>query len=38
MTVSAAGITIGEPLRQFHGVMTGVPAYEGDTAIHRQPT
>lgn len=27
--LSAAGITVGEPLRQFRGVLTGVPVYEG---------
>ena len=31
MKISAQGIAIGEPLREFHGVMTGAPAYEGDT-------
>jgi circadian clock protein KaiC len=23
------GINIGEPLRDFHGVLTGVPVYDG---------
>ena len=26
---SGAGITVGEPLRQFRGVLTGVPVYDG---------
>jgi circadian clock protein KaiC len=25
----ASGIHVGEPLRQFHGVLTGVPVYDG---------
>jgi hypothetical protein len=25
------GINVGEPLRQFRGVLTGVPVYEGST-------
>jgi circadian clock protein KaiC len=27
--LEAGGIRIGEPLRRFHGVLTGVPVYEG---------
>jgi circadian clock protein KaiC len=30
MTLGPTGIGIGEPLRQFRGVLTGVPTYEGD--------
>ena len=30
MTVGAHGIGVGEPLTQFHGVLTGLPTYEGD--------
>jgi circadian clock protein KaiC len=28
--ISGAGITMGEPLRDFHGVLRGVPSYRGD--------
>jgi circadian clock protein KaiC len=28
--ISGAGITMGEPLRAFHGVLRGVPNYRGD--------
>lgn len=27
--ITTKGIRIGEPLRQFHGVLTGVPIYDG---------
>jgi circadian clock protein KaiC len=27
--MSSAGIQVGEPLRQFRGVLTGVPVYDG---------
>ncbi|WP_040889003.1 ATPase domain-containing protein [Zavarzinella formosa] len=38
MTISSKGVTIGEPLREFRGVMTGVPQYEGLTSpIREQP-
>jgi circadian clock protein KaiC len=30
MTLGAYGIGVGEPLTQFHGVLTGLPTYEGD--------
>ncbi|MDQ2643771.1 MAG: hypothetical protein M3020_08155 [Myxococcota bacterium] len=26
------GMSVGEPLRNFHGVLTGVPEYEGSAA------
>jgi circadian clock protein KaiC len=29
MRLSSTGIQIGQPLRQFHGVLTGVPTYTG---------
>jgi circadian clock protein KaiC len=29
MRLSQGGIRIGQPLRQFHGVLTGVPTYTG---------
>ena len=28
--VSSTGLHVGDPLRQFHGVMTGIPTYRGD--------
>ncbi len=30
LTLSGAGIAVGEPLEQFRGVLTGVPTYGGD--------
>jgi circadian clock protein KaiC len=27
--ISASGIEVGEPLREFRGILTGVPVYEG---------
>lgn len=33
MKVSSRGVAVGEPLREFHGVMTGVPQYEGLTTM-----
>jgi circadian clock protein KaiC len=29
LTIDSAGFAVGEPLRHFHGVMTGVPVYDG---------
>ncbi len=29
LRISSEGITVGEPLREFRGIMTGVPQYEG---------
>jgi circadian clock protein KaiC len=29
LRISSTGISVGEPLREFRGVMTGVPQYEG---------
>lgn len=31
--ISARGVAVGEPLREFRGVMTGVPQYEGDSKM-----
>ncbi len=31
MTISPPGIKIGEPLEEFHGVLTGQPTYEGSS-------
>jgi circadian clock protein KaiC len=33
MKISERGVAVGEPLREFRGVMTGVPQYEGKTAM-----
>jgi circadian clock protein KaiC len=32
LTIDSRGIQVGEPLRQFRGIMTGIPQYEGLTA------
>jgi circadian clock protein KaiC len=36
LTLGPHGIVVGEPLRQFRGVLTGLPIYEGDHP-HGQP-
>lgn len=33
LKISERGVTIGEPLRGFRGIMTGVPQYEGQTQV-----
>ena len=38
MKISAEGVSVGEPLREFRGVMTGVPQYEGSAELLREPT
>lgn len=35
--LSGDGLQVGEPLRDFHGIMTGIPAYLGDQSMLRQP-
>lgn len=37
MRISSAGIAVGEPLREFRGVMTGVPLFDGETGMLRAP-
>jgi circadian clock protein KaiC len=32
LRLSADGITVGKPLSEFHGVLTGVPSYSGRAA------
>ena len=32
LRLSAGGITVGKPLSEFHGVLTGVPSYVGSAA------
>ena len=32
LNLSDRGIVIGEPLEEFHGILTGVPTYVGRTA------
>lgn len=37
MTIGKGGLAVGEPLHQFHGVLTGVPTYTGQaTPLIRQ--
>jgi circadian clock protein KaiC len=36
LTLGPTGIVVGDPLRQFRGVLTGLPIYEGDPP-HGQP-
>jgi circadian clock protein KaiC len=38
MLISAEGVEVGEPLREFRGVMTGVPQYEGSLDLLQGPT
>jgi circadian clock protein KaiC len=33
LKISSSGLTVGEPLREFRGVMTGVPVYEGKSEL-----
>ncbi|VTR97917.1 circadian clock protein : Putative circadian clock protein, KaiC OS=Pedosphaera parvula (strain Ellin514) GN=Cflav_PD2769 PE=4 SV=1: KaiC: KaiC [Gemmata massiliana] len=33
LTISSQGVAVGEPLREFRGVMTGVPQYDGRTEM-----
>ena len=33
LQISEKGVAVGEPLREFRGVMTGVPEYEGQTQM-----
>jgi circadian clock protein KaiC len=37
LSISAEGIVIGAPLTAFHGIMTGVPEYRGDTRLSFTP-
>src|SRR4051794_820951 len=32
LTVTAAGVRVGQPLRQFHGILSGEPQYVGEGA------
>lgn len=32
LRISASGIDVGEPLREFRGIMSGIPVYEGGPA------
>ena len=39
LVFSTAGITVGEPLHEFHGVLTGVPTFLGtSTTLNEPPT
>jgi circadian clock protein KaiC len=33
LKITAAGVTVGEPLAGFRGIMTGTPVYEGETGM-----
>jgi circadian clock protein KaiC len=33
LTISTQGVAVGDPLREFQGIMTGVPQYEGNTKM-----
>jgi circadian clock protein KaiC len=33
LTITSTGVKIGEPLRGFNGIMTGVPDYRGSTPM-----
>jgi circadian clock protein KaiC len=33
LRMSSQGVAVGEPLRAFRGIMTGVPRYEGETEM-----
>lgn len=33
LRISSKGVAVGEPLREFRGVMTGVPQYEGEMGM-----
>ncbi|HVY25905.1 MAG TPA: ATPase domain-containing protein [Polyangiaceae bacterium] len=33
LTIDSKGIQVGEPLRHFRGIMTGVPQYQGGAAL-----
>lgn len=36
LSITAEGIQVGDPLSAFHGVMTGVPEYRGETNLTLQ--
>lgn len=33
LTIAEDGVSVGEPLRAFRGIMTGVPAYQGEASL-----
>lgn len=33
LQISSKGVVVGHPLREFRGIMTGVPQYEGNTGM-----
>ncbi len=37
LTIDDAGLRVGEPLRRFRGIMTGVPQYQGGGGDERSP-
>ena len=36
LSITADGVRVGEPLKEFRGIMTGVPAYAGATRLIRE--
>ena len=38
LVFSTSGITVGEPLHEFHGVLTGVPTFVGKSATLNDPS
>jgi circadian clock protein KaiC len=38
LRIDSAGVHVGEPLREFRGIMTGVPQYEGQLSSRSTPT
>jgi circadian clock protein KaiC len=37
LSITEAGMVVGEPLTGFRGIMTGVPVYEGETELFQVP-
>ena len=37
LRIDGTGLRVGDPLRHFRGVMTGVPEYDGDTQLMPEP-
>jgi circadian clock protein KaiC len=38
LRITSAGVAVGEPLREFRGIMTGVPVYDGGGRMPPEPT
>jgi circadian clock protein KaiC len=37
LSIESTGLQVGAPLREFRGIMTGVPVYDGKTQMLRSP-